>query len=30
MAKKNGNGTKEPLEKQLWKIEDKLRQNRKI
>lgn len=25
MAKKNGNGTEEPLEKQLWKSADKLR-----
>ena len=25
MAKKNGNGTEEPLEKQLWKTADKLR-----
>jgi type I restriction enzyme M protein len=27
MAKKNGNGTEEPLEKQLWKAADKLRKN---
>lgn len=27
MAKKNGNGTDEPLEKQLWKSADKLRKN---
>ena len=27
MAKKNGNGTDEPLEKQLWKAADKLRKN---
>lgn len=27
MAKKNGNGTEEPLEKQLWKSADKLRKN---
>jgi len=27
MAKKNGNGTEEPLEKQLWKTADKLRKN---
>jgi len=27
MAKKNGNGTSEPLEKQLWKTADKLRKN---
>ncbi|HKK43571.1 MAG TPA: class I SAM-dependent DNA methyltransferase [Bacteroidales bacterium] len=27
MAKKNGNGTDEPLEKQLWKTADKLRKN---
>ncbi|TVR81091.1 MAG: SAM-dependent DNA methyltransferase [Chitinophagaceae bacterium] len=27
MAKKNGNGTQEPLEKQLWKTADKLRKN---
>ncbi len=27
MAKKNGNGTEEPLEKQLWKATDKLRKN---
>jgi type I restriction enzyme M protein len=30
MAKKNGSGTEEPLEKQLWKTADKLRKNRKI
>ena len=27
MAKKKGNGTEEPLEKQLWKTADKLRKN---
>lgn len=27
MAKKNGNGSEEPLEKQLWKAADKLRKN---
>lgn len=27
MAKKNGNGVEEPLEKQLWKAADKLRKN---
>ena len=27
MAKKNGNGAEEPLEKQLWKTADKLRKN---
>ena len=27
MAKKNANGTEEPLEKQLWKTADKLRKN---
>ncbi|HUW08070.1 MAG TPA: type I restriction-modification system subunit M N-terminal domain-containing protein [Williamwhitmania sp.] len=27
MAKKNGNGTEEPREKQLWKTADKLRKN---
>src|SRR5690625_5521209 len=27
MAKKSGNGTEEPLEKQLWKAADKLRKN---
>ena len=27
MAKKNGNTTEEPLEKQLWKTADKLRKN---
>lgn len=27
MAKKNGNGAEEPLEKQLWKAADKLRKN---
>jgi len=27
MAKKNNNGTDEPLEKQLWKSADKLRKN---
>ncbi len=27
MAKKNGSGTEEPLEKQLWKTADKLRKN---
>ena len=27
MAKKNGNGKDEPLEKQLWKSADKLRKN---
>ena len=27
MAKKNGNLTEEPLEKQLWKTADKLRKN---
>ncbi len=27
MAKKNGSGTEEPLEKQLWKAADKLRKN---
>jgi type I restriction enzyme M protein len=27
MAKKNGNGTDEPLDKQLWKSADKLRKN---
>lgn len=27
MANKNGNGTEEPLEKQLWKTADKLRKN---
>lgn len=27
MAKKKGNGTEEPLEKQLWKAADKLRKN---
>ena len=26
-GKKNGNGTNEPLEKQLWKTADKLRKN---
>jgi type I restriction enzyme M protein len=26
-TKKNGNGTSEPLEKQLWKTADKLRKN---
>ena len=27
MAKKNGNTTEEPMEKQLWKTTDKLRKN---
>lgn len=27
MAKRNGNPTEEPLEKQLWKTADKLRKN---